>query len=53
MPDFAAIAVCGILGAVIIFAGILEERRERKRDEDRVARYFDELQKRMNQKTKR
>lgn len=40
--------ICGTLGAIVIVAGVIDDRRIRNRDRDRVAEYFRDLQDKMN-----
>jgi hypothetical protein len=41
--------ICAILGVIVLVAGVIDDRRIRHRERDRVAEYFQELQQKMNE----
>ncbi len=45
--------ICGILGLIVVVAGMIDDRRIRNRERDRVAEYFQELQDKMNHEQNR
>lgn len=53
MDNAIAFMICGILGAIVVVAGMIDDHRIRNRQRDRVAEYFRELQDKMNEEQNR
>ena len=49
MTEAIALVICAGLGLVVVVAGIIDDPRIRRKNEDRVLRYFQEQQKKMNE----
>jgi len=53
MTEAIALLIAAGLGIVVVIAGIIDDHRIRRKNDDRVLRYFQEQQKKIDKTRKR
>ena len=49
MTEAIALLICAGMGVLVVVGGIIDDHRIRRKNEDRVLRYFQEQQKKLNE----